>query len=388
MQAELSALLGMGFSGNVSNTQPKTQQETISGNSHHHGHNNATSTTTTTSNNDNMASDISSILNSEMEAMMGGMIGADQQIPTSQPKRDMQHHAKTTSPPRTAQKQQEGFRSILPDASDSATGISQSATSNEDDFSASLASILGGAMGGATPQMPGMMGETPKGGITTTTTTSPQSRKRPSQRQPKMIVKPYIANIVASVSCSCRVNLSKLAKKMAKVKPQYNPHKYSALIFDLKKDKDRSATATTGDSATCTAHVFPNGRVLLLGCTTESDTRKYIKKIIRLLKRAVASNATASDFRIHNIIGKCNVGRRIHLERLSLKFTREANYEPELFPGLVYRITSPKAEVICFHSGEIIITGVDSTDFVQEVFDVVYPRIEPFLIEPEEIDLR
>lgn len=193
-----------------------------------------------------------------------------------------------------------------------------------------------------------------------------------SDIEQKMIVKPYIANIVATGNCSCSIDIDKLSKKIAEGKRSYNPRKYSGLIFYLKGKIE--------------AHIFPNGKIILLGTTEEEDASNSLKKVVNIIKRATNSkNAKLSDFKIQNVVGKCNVGKAIHLERFFLKYGKDTSYEPEIFPSLIYRTTSPAGNVICFPSGEIVLSGFEDPNLLQSIFDIVYPKIQEFLIDPDDI---
>ena len=51
-------------------------------------------------------------------------------------------------------------------------------------------------------------------------------------------------------------------------------------------------------------------------------------------------------------------------------------YEPELFPGLIYRMIVPKITFLIFASGKIVITGAQKEEDIFTAFD----KIKAFLI--------
>ena len=63
------------------------------------------------------------------------------------------------------------------------------------------------------------------------------------------------------------------------------------------------------------------------------------------------------DFKIQNIVGSTDVGFPISLENLSSTHDKFSTYEPELFPGLIYRMKDPKIVLLIFASGKIVLTG-------------------------------
>ena len=56
----------------------------------------------------------------------------------------------------------------------------------------------------------------------------------------------------------------------------------------------------------------------------------------------------------------------------------KSTYEPELFPGLVYRMINPKVVLLIFVSGKVLITGAKSTDVVQQAIETIFPQLIEF----------
>lgn len=56
-------------------------------------------------------------------------------------------------------------------------------------------------------------------------------------------------------------------------------------------------------------------------------------------------------------MGSCDVGFPISLESLSTAHDKFSQYEPEIFPGLIYRMATPKIVLLIFASGKIVLTG-------------------------------
>jgi transcription initiation factor TFIID TATA-box-binding protein len=57
------------------------------------------------------------------------------------------------------------------------------------------------------------------------------------------------------------------------------------------------------------------------------------------------------------MVGTCDVGFPIRLEGIVFQHARFSSYEPELFPGLIYRMVSPKIVLLIFVSGKLVLTG-------------------------------
>lgn len=63
------------------------------------------------------------------------------------------------------------------------------------------------------------------------------------------------------------------------------------------------------------------------------------------------------DFKIQNMVGSCDVKFPIRLEGLVLTHGQFSSYEPELFPGLIYRMVKPRIVLLIFVSGKVVLTG-------------------------------
>jgi transcription initiation factor TFIID TATA-box-binding protein len=72
-------------------------------------------------------------------------------------------------------------------------------------------------------------------------------------------------------------------------------------------------------------------------------------------------------------VGSCDVGFKISLERLQIQHEKFSTYEPEIFPGLIYRMLSPKIVLLVFASGKIVLTGAKTKEDIYEAFKHMYP---------------
>ena len=75
-------------------------------------------------------------------------------------------------------------------------------------------------------------------------------------------------------------------------------------------------------------------------------------------------------------MASCDVNFPIDLEQIAHKHNQYCSYEPEVFPGLVYRMLEPKIVLLIFVSGKVVITGARSRENIDEAFDKIYPMLE------------
>lgn len=63
------------------------------------------------------------------------------------------------------------------------------------------------------------------------------------------------------------------------------------------------------------------------------------------------------NFKIQNIVATCDLKFPIKLENLNHIHGQFSSYEPELYPGLIYRMVSPRVVLLIFVNGKIVLTG-------------------------------
>jgi len=180
-------------------------------------------------------------------------------------------------------------------------------------------------------------------------------------------------NIVATVNLDCKLDLKTIAFHARNV--EYNPKRFAAAIMRIRNPKT-------------TALIFASGKMVCTGAKTEAlareAARKYAKVIIKL-----GFPAQFKDFKIQNMVGSCDVRFPIRLEGLAWSHGHFAQYEPELFPGLIYRMQLPKIVLLIFVSGKIVLTGGKRREDIYQAFENIYPVLTEFKklqLESDEAD--
>lgn len=101
----------------------------------------------------------------------------------------------------------------------------------------------------------------------------------------------------------------------------------------------------------------------------EEQSRLAARKYARIIQK-LGFAAKFTDFKIQNIVGSCDIKFPIRLEGLAYAHGPYSSYEPELFPGLIYRMVKPKIVLLIFVSGKIVLTGakVRALNIINVVF--------------------
>ncbi len=179
-----------------------------------------------------------------------------------------------------------------------------------------------------------------------------------------MMVKPEpsiaIQNIVASVSLNQKIDLQKIVEEFPKT--EYNPDVFPGLVFRLKKPK----TATL---------IFGTGKMVCTGAKSEKKSKSAIAKVVRQLRRKGITIKEKPKVIIQNIVASAALGGEIDLENLVYKLDR-IMYEPEQFPGAVYRMSEPRVVFLIFSAGKLVCVGAKKEEQVYEAVAKVQSILE------------
>lgn len=129
-----------------------------------------------------------------------------------------------------------------------------------------------------------------------------------------------------------------------------------------------------------TALIFASGKMVVTGAKSEDDSKLASRKYARIIQK-LGFNAKFTDFKIQNIVGSCDIKFPIRLEGLASRHHNFSSYEPELFPGLIYRMIKPKIVLLIFVSGKIVLTGAKVREEIYQAFEMIYPVLQGSLLE-------
>jgi len=180
--------------------------------------------------------------------------------------------------------------------------------------------------------------------------------------------KTTIQNVVASITTGQILDLDEIAATMPDV--EYDPSQFPGLVYRLKKPK----TATL---------IFTTGKMVCTGGKSEKESRRAVFKIVKHLNEAGIRISGKPEITIQNIVASGDLGATVNLEKTSM-ILENSLYEPEQFPGLIYRMKDPKTVILIFGSGKIVITGAKFEDQVP----VAAKKIMERLFELELFDIR
>jgi transcription initiation factor TFIID TATA-box-binding protein len=158
---------------------------------------------------------------------------------------------------------------------------------------------------------------------------------------PDTAICPCIKNIVATLNLGVKIDLKVLAKKCKNT--EYNPKRFTAAIIRLKEPKT-------------TALAFSTGKMVVTGAKSEDNCKSAARTFAKMVRRC-GFEVAFKQFKIQNVVGVADVNFQIRLEALQMQHKQFCQYEPEVFPGAIYRLMQPKVVLLIFVSGRVVITG-------------------------------
>lgn len=88
---------------------------------------------------------------------------------------------------------------------------------------------------------------------------------------------------------------------------------------------------------------------------------------------------SAPPVNIQNIVVSADLHAVIDLYALS-KEVKAVDYEPEQFPGAIFRVAEPKAVIILFKNGKMICTGTSTEANIRRVLEFASKVISKYVI--------
>jgi transcription initiation factor TFIID TATA-box-binding protein len=159
-----------------------------------------------------------------------------------------------------------------------------------------------------------------------------------------------VENIVASTIFAEKLDLDVIATSLEEA--EYEPEQFPGLVYRLKNPK----TATL---------LFRSGKANCTGAKNLEDVRKTVDIIADKLKKLGVKVHKNLDIVVQNMVATADLGGELNLDEVAVAFGLEnVEYEPEQFPGLVYRVKEPKVVMLLFGSGKIVCTGGRNTEDV------------------------
>jgi transcription initiation factor TFIID TATA-box-binding protein len=183
-----------------------------------------------------------------------------------------------------------------------------------------------------------------------------------------------IENVVATVVLDIteKIDLNILARKYADV--EYNPERFPGLVMRIEKPK-------------ATILVFSTGKMVVTGLRHASEAEVVVGEVVKRIKKAKI-DVSNPIITVQNIVASGDLHTNIDLNMAAVVM-EYAMYEPEVFPGLIYRMQDPKTVFLIFSTGKIVCTGAKTKEDVAQAIRKLNEEVREYGVakgEGEEFD--
>lgn len=157
-----------------------------------------------------------------------------------------------------------------------------------------------------------------------------------------------IENIVASAAFGVTIPLEKVVSKLEGM--EYEPEQFPGLVYRIKSPK-------------AAALIFGSGKIVCTGAHSLTDVKTVFKKVVGVVQKAGVRVPKGFKIQVENIVASAKLDANLNLDTIAFNL-ENSEYEPEQFPGLVYRMKEPKVAFLLFGSGKIVCTGARNIEDV------------------------
>ena len=166
-----------------------------------------------------------------------------------------------------------------------------------------------------------------------------------------------IVNVVCTADLKQCVNIA-----------SFNKYKFLSSNLDLY-----SCGYVKNDTMIGRVTVFASGKLISVGTKSPKQAKDELEKACKILKQYKLINSYKIDPQIRNMVSSAFLGKTVSLNKLARTLPRSM-YEPEQFPGLIYKIQNSVTALI-FASGKIIVAGAKTFSELNNAFYEISNRI-------------
>ena len=212
-----------------------------------------------------------------------------------------------------------------------------------------------------------------------------------------------IENCVGSANLGAPLNLQELYKRLLKLQSElqddfskgrkagndligtgedwpfivrHQPREFPGLILKLRLNVRASLL------------IFSSGNLVITGAKSKEELDKVAKIVVDLLNKCDFKIEKIPEIQLQNIVASADLGKPINLELVASLAGEYAHYEPEIFPGLIFKMVRPKVVLLLFRSGKIVCTGAKSREMIIEALWKIDEMLRDFdaYVEGEELE--
>lgn len=173
-----------------------------------------------------------------------------------------------------------------------------------------------------------------------------------------------LVNLVGSLRLERELDLSALSLDLDAT--EYHPETYQSMIY--RPFEERSVSILTPSS----------GRLAIVGAKSKQELIDAVEEFLEAINElGIETDKKSGDILIQNVVVNYDFDREFDLSVVSVALDlNNIEYEPEQFPGLIYRSQSVNATVLVFASGKVVITGAKTYLDAIQACDELHNQLE------------
>jgi len=142
---------------------------------------------------------------------------------------------------------------------------------------------------------------------------------------------------------------------------EYEPEQFPGLVYRMKRPR-------------VSFLIFSSGKMNCTGATSLKEAKDAIEKMLKIFK-GIGIKVRKPKIEIQNIVASAKLDANLNLDTIAFNL-ESSEYEPEQFPGLVYRIEKPKVAFLLFGSGRIVCTGARNEEQIKEAINYLIRKLK------------
>ncbi|MFX0101493.1 MAG: TATA-box-binding protein [Candidatus Hodarchaeota archaeon] len=191
--------------------------------------------------------------------------------------------------------------------------------------------------------------------------------KGTKERKKGLKIEWKIENVVATAVLDLggkanKINLNQVARKYTNC--EYNPERFPGLVMRIDEPK-------------ATILLFSTAKMVITGMRLSSEAETVVNRVVGLLEKVRIHVEPEPEITIQNIVASGDLNVPIDLNEAAI-IMENAIYEPEVFPGLIYRMKEPKTVFLMFSTGRIVCTGAKTKEIVEHAIEKLAKQVRDY----------
>lgn len=179
-----------------------------------------------------------------------------------------------------------------------------------------------------------------------------------------------IANAVGSGDIGVELDIAEVAADLSVPYTEYDPENYHGLYVRIVED---------GPLIT----LYRSGKYIISGCSSFEELDETNHAFLQVISELDGiETSLETGFTVQNVVCTGALQQPVNLNALAIGLGLEAvEYEPEQFPGLIYRPESFPAVLLIFANGNVVITGAADLETAEEAFSHLQTQVKDLLFD-------